>query len=105
MRADTPERPEHGAHIAPFAVEALDRIVLCVERLRYARAGQQADSSRLDEDLATCVASLQGGATRAARRRAAWLPRSVLRRRRQVAPAPEVEPLTVRYGGVVDHVG
>jgi transglutaminase-like putative cysteine protease len=103
--ADTPERPEHGPHIAPLAVEALDRIVLCVERLRYARAGQQADSGRLDQDLATCVASLQGGATRAARRRAAWLPRSVLSRRRQAAPAPEVEPLTVRYGGVVDHVG
>ena len=105
VRADTPERPVHGAHIAPFAVEALDRIVLCVERLRYARAGQEADSSRLDKDLATCVASLQGGATRAARRRADWLPRSVLRRRPPVVPAPEVEPLTVRYGGVVDHVG
>ncbi|MGH3306693.1 MAG: transglutaminaseTgpA domain-containing protein, partial [Nocardioides sp.] len=65
VRADTPERPLHGAHIAPFAVEALDRIVLCVERLRYARAGQQADSTGLDKDLATCVASLQGGATRA----------------------------------------
>jgi len=105
VRADTPERPVHGAQIAPFAVEALDRIVLCVERLRYARAGQQADSSRLDKDLATCVASLQGGATRAARRRADWLPRSVLRRRPPVVRGPEVEPLTVRYGGVVDHVG
>ncbi len=39
VRGDTPERPVHGAHVAPFAVEALDRIVLCVERLRYARAG------------------------------------------------------------------
>jgi transglutaminase-like putative cysteine protease len=105
VRADTPERPVHGAHIAPFAVEALDRIVLCVERLRYARAGQQADDSRLDKDLETCVASLHGGATRAARRRAAWLPRSVLRRRPGRVRAPEVEPLTVRYGGVVDHVG
>jgi hypothetical protein len=105
IRSDTPERPVHGAHIAPFAVEALDRIVLCVERLRYARVGQEADESRLDKDLATCVASLQGGATRSARRRAAWLPRSVLRRRPPVVTAPEVEPLTVRYGGVVDHVG
>ena len=105
VRGDTPERPVHGAHVAPFAVEALDRIVLCVERLRYARAGQEADPSRLDKDLATCVASLQGGTTRAARRRAAWLPRSVLRSRPRVVRAPEVEPLTVRYGGVVDHVG
>jgi transglutaminase-like putative cysteine protease len=105
VRGDTPERPVHGANVAPFAVEALDRIVLCVERLRYARAGQQADASRLDKDLATCVASLQGGATRSARRRAAWLPRSVLRRRPPTKTGPEVEPLTVRYGGVVDHVG
>jgi transglutaminase-like putative cysteine protease len=105
VRADTPERPVHGPQVAPFAVEALDRIVLCVERLRYARAGQQADDSRLEKDLATCVASLRGGATRAARRRAVWLPRSVLRGRPRRARAPEVEPLTVRYGGVVDHVG
>ena len=105
VRADTPERPVHGAQVAPFAVEALDRIVLCVERLRYARAGQEADATRLDKDLATCVASLQGGATRSARRRAAWMPRSVLQRRPQRQSGPEVEPLTVRYGGVVDHVG
>ena len=106
VRSDTPERPVHGAHVAPFAVEALDRIVRCVERLRYARTGQEADQDLLDKDLATCVASLQGGASRAARRRAAWMPRSVLRGRPRTVTAPEVEPLTVRYGGgVVDHVG
>jgi hypothetical protein len=76
-----------------------------VERLRYARAGQQADDGHLEKDLATCVASLRGGATRTARRRAVWMPRSVLRGRPRRARAPEVEPLTVRYGGVVDHVG
>lgn len=106
VRSDTPERPVHGAHVAPFAVEALDRIVLSVERLRYARDGAEPDQARLDKDLATCVASLQGGASRAARRRAVWMPRSVLRRRPPTASAPEVEPLTVRYGGgVVEHVG
>ena len=105
VRADTPERPVHGPHVAPFAVEALDRIVLCVERLRYARSGQELDTVRLDKDLATCVASLRGGASRSARRRADWMPRSVLRGRPRQQSAPEVEPLTVRYGGVVDHVG
>ena len=105
MRADTPERPVHGPNVAPFAVEALDRIVLGVERLRYARAGQELDPARIDKDLATCVASLRGGASRSARRRADWMPRSVLRGRQRQQAAPEVEPLTVRYGGVVDHVG
>ena len=33
---DTPERPRHGADVAPEAVTALDRIVLALERLRYA---------------------------------------------------------------------
>jgi transglutaminase-like putative cysteine protease len=40
---DTPERPRHGADVAPEAVLALDRIVLSLERLRYARDGVPAD--------------------------------------------------------------
>ncbi len=99
------ERPAHGAYIAPAAVDALNRIVLTLERLRYARAEQAADESRLDEDLETCVASLYGGAPRSARRRASWWPRSVLRLRRMTVAPADAAPITVRYGGVVDHVG
>jgi transglutaminase-like putative cysteine protease len=105
VRSDTPERPVHGARVSPFAVEALDRLVLSVERLRYARTGHEDDPERVDKDLATCVASLRGGATRSARRRADWMPRSVLQRRPQQPVTSRVEPITVRYGGVVDHVG
>ncbi len=104
----TDERPAHGPEIAPEAVDALDRIVLALELERYARPGSRpvtADGqSGLRADGATCVAALAGGASRNARRRARWWPRSVvsLRRRRVRSTGPTVE---ARYGGVVDHVG
>ncbi|MBI2246128.1 MAG: transglutaminase domain-containing protein [Nocardioides sp.] len=100
--ATSAERPAHGADIAPEGAAALDRIVLDVERLRYSRSPADADRSRLRADGRTCIASLTGGAPRAARRRATWWPRSVLafvnRAPRAVAPTVEA-----RYGGVVDH--
>ena len=100
---ETAERPRHGADVAPEAVTALDRIVLALEQLRYARAGQEQDA--LGTELETVVASLHGGATRTARRRAAWWPRSVLSRRRYARRPSAVAPITIRHGGVVDHVG
>lgn len=100
----TPERPAQGAHLAPDAVFALNRIVRALELLRYSR-GQFGGVGSLRAEVATCVAALQGGATRRARRFAEWLPRSVLTRAtgtpRKAAPVV----VETRYGGVVDHVG
>ncbi len=101
---DTPERPRHGADVAPEAVTALDRIVLAVERLRYARGHEQADPGALRAELEEVLAALQGGATRSARRRAAWWPKSVLTRRPSARRAPAASPINARHGGVVDHV-
>jgi transglutaminase-like putative cysteine protease len=101
----TAERPRHGADVAPEAVVALDRIVLAVERLRYARAGQHPEPGALRAELETVVASLYGGAPLGARRRATWWPRSVLLRKQTWRGAPVGAPITVRHGGVVDHVG
>ena len=99
----TADRPAHGPVVAPAAVEALDRLVLGLERLRYARPGWEPDRVRVRADTEMLVASLHGGAPRSARRRATWWPRSVLSFTRQ---APRLAPTTMeaRYGGVVDHV-
>ncbi|WP_125038633.1 DUF3488 and transglutaminase-like domain-containing protein [Nocardioides sp. LS1] len=99
------ERPAHGPAVAPGAVQCLDRIVRALELLRYARGGDGAGSAALRTEAETCVAALEGGASRGARRRAEWWPRSVLTKdaRRAVGVAPR--PEETRYGGVVDHVG
>lgn len=99
----TPERPPHGADIAPEAVVALDRIVRVLERLRYSRPGGETARIALRADAETCLASLTGGATQSARRRARWWPRSVATFRLRVT---RTAPATVeaRFGGVVDHV-
>jgi transglutaminase-like putative cysteine protease len=102
---DTPERPRHGADVAPEAVTALDRIVLAVERLRYARGHDETEAGALRAELETVLAALYGGATRRARRRAAWWPRSVLIRKPSTRRAPLASPINARHGGVVDHVG
>jgi transglutaminase-like putative cysteine protease len=99
----TADRPAHGPTIAPAAVDALDRLVLALELLRYARPGTVADPARVRADTEEVLTSLAGGAPLNARRRATWWPRSVLaftlRQARVVAPTVEA-----RYGGVVDHV-
>jgi transglutaminase-like putative cysteine protease len=97
---DTMDRPAHGAHVAPEAVSALDRLVHALELARYSRGGATADPVRLRADGEACVAALAGGATRSNRRRATWWPRSVVSpRRRRTAPGT----LEAKYGGVVDH--
>jgi hypothetical protein len=102
--ATTAERPAHGADVAPDGVAALDRLVRSMEVSRYARAGEALPS--LSADLHSAVAALEGGASRAARRRAQWWPRSVLGRRgSRAARAGETPIVHARYGGVVDHVG
>ena len=99
---DDVERPAHGAEVAPEGVSALDRVVRTLELDRYSRAGATLDPTRLRADGEACVAALEGGAPRSARRRATWWPRSVLtfRRSRPISPAT----LEARYGGVVDQV-
>ncbi|MCW2845177.1 MAG: transglutaminase domain protein [Nocardioides sp.] len=98
----TPERPEHGPAVAPDAVHALDRLVRELELLRYAR---ETGAAHVRAEVATCVAALEGGAPRGARRRAAWWPRSVVSRQQRREPTGTQRPVEARYGGVVDHVG
>ena len=105
------ERPARGEEVAPEAVEALDRLVLTLELLRYARP--QSDTSdaigdgpidpQVVEDTRTVQAALYAGATRRAQRRATWWPASVLpwRSRAGELPAASASERT----GVVDHVG
>jgi len=64
------------------AADALERLVLAVERSRYARPGTVATLERtdLDADGALVVAALEAAVGRRAHRRARWLPRSVWRR-------------------------
>jgi transglutaminase-like putative cysteine protease len=104
LDGETPERPAHGPEVAPDAVAALDLVVLSLERARYARPGGDG-SPALSAELATVVASLQGGAARRARRRALWWPRSVVGLRSRASRTVVAAPITVRHGGVVDHVG
>lgn len=76
------ERPRTGAEAAPEAADALERLVLAVERSRYARPGGVATLERtaVAEDGALVVAALEAGVTPRARRRARWVPLSVWRR-------------------------
>ncbi|MQW76477.1 hypothetical protein GHK92_11375 [Nocardioides sp. dk4132] len=97
------ERPAHGAQVAPEATAALDRLVLALERGRYARPGNPVPQVRADAE--TCLAALEGGAPRRARRRAAWWPRTAFTRR---TPTPrrlgDGEPERTR-SDLVDRVG
>ena len=98
-------RPPRGRGLAPGAEDALDRIVLTLERVRYARYADDVPGA-LAEDVRTCIASLEHGCTSGTLRRAAWLPRSLFARSRRSAMAEmEREPEAVAAGGVIDHVG
>ncbi|HVH22501.1 MAG TPA: DUF3488 and transglutaminase-like domain-containing protein, partial [Pseudonocardia sp.] len=99
----TAERPRHGAEVAPEAVAALDRIVRTLELSRYARESGPVESLRADVEA--CLAALFGGASRGARRRAEWWPRSVVSSRGGQQPAQAAPPVEARYGGIVVHVG
>ena len=101
--SQTAERPRHGADVAPEAVAALERIVRTLELSRYAR--DPGATGPLRPDVETCLAALQGGASRGSRRRAEWWPRSVVSRPGRPRQAAAEVPVQARYGGVVDHVG
>lgn len=101
LPGDTNERPAHGREVNPEATAALARIVRQVERGRYARSTSDAPAS-LRDDVLTCISALEAGVTPRARRRAAWLPRSVGQRRVVVDhAAPPSEALA---SGVVEHI-
>jgi transglutaminase-like putative cysteine protease len=99
-------RPPRGRGLAPGAEDALDRIVLTLERVRYAKTSDDVPG-RLGDDVRTCTEALEWGCTRGALRRARWLPRSVIRggRRAATQASYEREPEAVAAGGVIDHVG
>jgi hypothetical protein len=101
---DQVARPRRGAEVSPDGVEALDRLVLAVERLRYSRGRDAADPEAVVGDTRTVLAALHGGADESARRRARWWPASVLpwRRRREARATEEPELVS---GSLVDHVG
>ena len=99
-------RPPRGRGLAPGAEDALDRIVLTLERVRYARYAEDTPGA-LADDVRTCIASLEHGCTRRTLRRARWLPRSLFGRSRRAAAMADLqrEPEAVGAGGVIDHVG
>jgi hypothetical protein len=101
---DPADRPRHGADVSPEGEAALQRIVLTIEQQRYARPGSE-QAAVLKADAETVIAALEGGVPAGARRRAAWLPRSLFssRRRPSLSESAGAEELT--YSGVVDHVG
>jgi len=87
--ADPCDRLPHGADVSPPAERALDRLVSRIELERYGRPGRM-DAAVLEEDAQTVIAALEGGVSSRARRRAEWLPRSLLglRRPHSVLPPP-----------------
>ncbi|WP_432478745.1 transglutaminaseTgpA domain-containing protein [Nocardioides sp. GXQ0305] len=101
---DQVARPRRGAEVSPDGVEALDRLVLAVERLRYSRGRDASDPEAVVGDTRTVVAALHGGADESARRRARWWPASVLPWRRRRGARASEEPELVS-GSLVDHVG
>jgi hypothetical protein len=100
-KIDQVQRPQRGIRVAPEAVAALDRIVAELELLRYSRRGSE-QGGALRDDVLRCVEALQAGVVPRVRRRAAWWPRSVLRRPRVTAPGQVREQ--ARFGGVVEHI-
>ncbi len=100
-------RPPRGRGLAPRAEEALGRVVLALERVRYARYADDVPGA-LADDVRTCIAALEHGSTSAALRRARWFPRSLVggaRRRAAEQASRDRQPEAVAAGGVVDHVG
>jgi transglutaminase-like putative cysteine protease len=97
------DRPARGPKVNPDAVVAIDRIVRDLELLRYSRA-HEAEAGLLRAEVETCIEALEAGVSPRVRRRAEWLPASVLSRS---ARASRADDQTVRtpFGGVVEHMG
>jgi transglutaminase-like putative cysteine protease len=98
-------RPPRGRGLSPGGEDALDRIVLTLERVRYARYADDIPGALADH-VTTVVTALEHGSTRANLRRARWFPRSLFGRAgARGAASVEREPEAVNAGGVIDHVG
>ena len=76
-----PDRPRRGRDQAPEAAQALDRLVLALERSRYARDPEAFTADRFAADLSVVEESLAAGVTPREVRRATWWPASVVGRR------------------------
>lgn len=74
---DDVRRPRRGPDQDPEATDALERLVVAIERSRYARQGGYAGSESLAHDTERVLAALDHGVTPRARRWAQWWPRSV----------------------------
>jgi transglutaminase-like putative cysteine protease len=72
---DALARHPHGEGTNPEATAAVQRIVLLVERARYARS--PADPGDVRTDVETCVEALHSAASRRRRLLAGWLPTSL----------------------------
>lgn len=81
-----PDRPRRGRDQAPEAAEALDRLVMALERSRYARDPERFTASHLAGDLELVEESLTAGVTARDARRAEWWPASVVGRPRSWRP-------------------
>ncbi len=97
------ERPAHGPDVAPDAVSSMDRVVRDLELSRYSR-GHAVESGALRDDVRACVEALEAGVTRRVRRRAEWLPTSVLTPPRRPTHTAVEESVPSRFGGVVEHI-
>ncbi len=75
----TPERPARGAHLAPDAVLAADRLVHELELLRYSRT-HTGTMKGLRAEVMTCAEAMRNGVGPRRRRRARWLPMSLASR-------------------------
>jgi transglutaminase-like putative cysteine protease len=98
-------RPRKGRDANPEATAALDRIVLALEESRYSPLGEPGtDAAGMRAATETCCRALRNGVTKGVRRRADWLPRSVLSARRELRPSDQDQPVRA-HQDVVDHVG
>ena len=109
-RAGEPLRVGHvrggvrGAGANPDAAAALDRLVVDVERTRYARgesARRGRDASAVRADVETCGEALRAGTVKKWRRLATWLPASLWRggsRRSWARWRPARRPALVEAG-------
>ncbi|MBC2933522.1 DUF3488 and transglutaminase-like domain-containing protein [Nocardioides sp. zg-1228] len=79
--ASRPDRPRRGRDQAPGAAQALDRLVVTLERSRYARDPETCTADRFGADLLVVEESLAAGVTPREERRARWWPASVVGRR------------------------
>ncbi|KRE92311.1 hypothetical protein ASG76_17870 [Nocardioides sp. Soil774] len=76
-----PDRPRRGRDQAPEAAQALDRIVVALERSRYARDPESFTAEQHAGDAVLVEEALAAGVTPRDVRRAAWWPASVVGRR------------------------